>query len=307
MTTRLALLSGGVGGALLARGLSTLPDVALSVVVNVGDDDRIHGLAVSPDPDTVLYTLAGIEGPEGWGVARDTFHVLDRLGELGADTGFRLGDLDLATHIYRTSALADGLPLSVITDRLRQALGVGARVLPMTDDPVATRVQTGDGLWRSFQDYFVTRGHTDEVIDLVFEGAERARPAPGVLESIGDADAVIIGPSNPPLSIWPILAVPGIAERVGQAERVMAISPLFGGKALKGSADRVLASLGFPKGNQGVLEAYGGMVTDFVVDTGDASEASMLTEPEVRVHVADTRISKPEESSRFAVWLQGIL
>ncbi len=291
------MLSGGVGGARLARGLAAvLPAGRLTLVVNVGDDDEVYGVHVSPDLDTVMYTLAGIEGPHGWGIAGDTFTVMERLTSLGVDTSFRLGDRDLATCLHRTAGLAAGRPLSAITGELAAAYGIGATILPATDEPVRTRVQVEGGEVLPFQEYFVARGHRDDVEALEFAGSDAAKPAPGVVAAIEDADVVVIAPSNPPLSIWPILAVPAIHDAVAAKRRVVAVSPLFGGRALKGPAHRVLASLGFPPGNAGVVASYDGLVTDLVVDAGDADDAVIGP----RVHVRDTRFARAEEAARFA-------
>ncbi len=295
------LLSGGVGGARLARGLAAvLPPSALTVVVNVGDDDEIYGLHISPDLDTVAYTLAGCPGPQGWGRAGDTFRVMEHLAELGVDTRFRVGDADLATHLWRTAALRSGETLTAATRRLAAALGVQCRLLPATDDPLRTRVRLASGGWLAFQEYFVLRGYADEVAEVVFRGAGAARPAPGVLEAISAASLVVIAPSNPPLSIWPILAVPGLREAVAAAPRVIAVSPLFGGKALKGPADRVMANLGLPPGNAGVLAAYKGLLGRLVVDAGDARDLDALGGGPVRLHAADTRITEPAAAARLA-------
>jgi LPPG:FO 2-phospho-L-lactate transferase len=295
------LLAGGVGGARLARGLAAvLPPSELTVVVNVGDDDRIYGAHVAADLDTVTYTLAGIEGPHGWGIADDSFTVMDALGELGHDTRFRLGDRDLAVCLARTVDLDSGVPLSESTRRLTASLGVSPTVLPASDDTIRTRLQTADG-WLDFQDYFVRRGHRDEVLGLEYTGADTASPAPGVLEAIEAADRVVVAPSNPPLSIHPILAVEAIAAAVANHDRVVAVSPLFAGKALKGPADRVLASLGFPQGNAGILAAYEGLLTDLVVDASDEQDLSLPTD--VTIHAADTRFPTLETAARFAEWL----
>jgi LPPG:FO 2-phospho-L-lactate transferase len=291
------LLSGGVGGARLARGLSAVLGDGLTVVVNVGDDEEIYGLHVSPDLDTVMYTLAGRQGPHGWGVANDTFAVLDHLAALGTDTTFRLGDADLALNLVRTGMLRRGEPLSAVTASLRAALHLVPTILPSTDDPLKTQIQTAVGSWLSFQDYFVTRGHRDDVAAIRFCGASEAAAAPGVLEAIVEAATVIIAPSNPPLSVWPILAVPGIEEAVAGARRVVAVSPLFRGKPLKGPADRVMASLGLPPGNAGVLAAYRGLITDLVVDDADHEDAGL---PGARIHVTDTRLTDLDRSTRFA-------
>lgn len=296
------ILSGGVGGARLARGIQAITE-ALTVIVNVGDDERIYGLDVSPDLDTVLYTMAGLEGPQGWGVAGDSHVVMGHLEPLGVDTTFRVGDRDLATHLYRTDLLRRGTPLSTVTARLAELLGVEATVLPATDDPLRTRVRVSEGGWLSFQDYFVHRGHRDEVLDIHFEGADAAKPARGVTDAITHADLVVIGPSNPPLSIWPILAVPGIADALESADRVVGVSPLFGGRALKGPADRVMRSLGLPESNAGVVAAYQGLLDELIIDIGDAAEAAELARMGMEVRVTDTRIREPDQAGRFAAWL----
>jgi LPPG:FO 2-phospho-L-lactate transferase len=250
----------------------------------------------------VLYTLAGREGPHGWGLAGDTFTVMAALDGLGTDTRFRLGDNDLATCLFRTAALRRGDPLSTITAELTAAFGVAARLLPATDDRLRTEVRTAHGTWLAFQDYFVLRRHRDPVSDIRFSGADDASAAPGVVEAIATADLVVIAPSNPPLSIWPILAVGEIGEAVAASDRVIAVSPLFGGKALKGPADRVMAGLGLPPGNAGVLAAYEGLITDLVVDVGDDADVDRL-DTDVRLVAADTRIAEPAAAARFARWL----
>jgi LPPG:FO 2-phospho-L-lactate transferase len=281
----------------MARGLAAvLPPDELAVVVNVGDDDVVYGAHVSADVDTVVYTLAGIEGPEGWGIAGDSFTVMEAMEDIGVDTTFRLGDRDLAVCLSRTAALDEGEPLSEITGRIARTLGVETRVLPVSDDAVRTRLETTDGAWLDFQEYFVIRGHRDEVASIRYDGADDASPAPGVIEAIGGADLLVIAPSNPPLSVWPILAVPGVREAVEAADRVVAVSPLFGGKALKGPADRVMASLGLPPGNQGVAAAYQGLLTDLVIDQADAGDEI----DGVKVHAMDTRIADPAAAASFA-------
>lgn len=290
-----ALLSGGVGGARMARGLNAAC-TDLSVIVNVGDDEEIYGLHVSPDLDTVVYTLAGREGREGWGLAGDTFETMERIGRFGLDNRFSIGDQDLATNLFRTARLRAGASLSAITSDIAAHLGVTARVLPATDHAVPTRVRSGRE-WLSFQEYFVLRGGVDPVDELTFEGAGAAEPAPGVIDAIDRAGVVVIAPSNPPLSVWPILAIPGIREAMARAPRVIAVSPLFGGKALKGPADRVMAGLGLAAGNQGVADAYEGLIDDIVADHGDAAES--IATP-ATVHHLDTRIAEPAAAARFA-------
>ncbi len=300
----IALLAGGVGGARAARALaSVLAPGDLTVVGNVGDDEVRYGVHVSADLDTIVYTLAGIEGPHGWGIAGDTFAVMDRLADLGEDVTFRLGDRDLAHCLLRTIRLAGGDPLSTTIAAGASALGVEVPVLPATDQPVPTLITTAAGEELSFQDYFVIRGHRDEIAELTYAGADEAEPAPGVLEAIKGADAVVIAPSNPPLSIWPILAVNAIREAVADHPRVVAVSPLFGGVPLKGPADRVMASVGLPPGNAGVAAAYEGLSTDLVVDTGDAADVEGLARPGLTVHAFDTRLTPVDAGKRFAAEL----
>lgn len=297
---RTVLLSGGIGGARMARGLvGVLEPGDLTVVVNVGDDQVMYGAHVSADLDTVTYTLAGIEGPQGWGIANDDFTVMEHLAALGVDTSFRLGDRDLATCLRRTALLGKGVPLSGATRELTAALGVRHTVLPASDDTVATRIRTADGVWLDFQDYFVVRGHRDEVAEVEYAGAADAVPAPGVLDAVAAAGRVVIAPSNPPLSIWPILAIPGIREALAAARRVIAVSPLVGAKALKGPADRVMASLGLPAGNQGVIQAYAGLLSHLVVHETDASDATRL-DGDVTVVVTDTLIGERHRAEALA-------
>src|SRR2546422_6808908 len=210
---RVTALAGGTGAAKLLRGLaSARPRHELTVIGNTGDDTEIWGLHVSPDLDTVMYALAGrLDAMRGWGVADDTFRCLEAMGDLGAETWFNLGDRDLATHLYRTRALGDGTPLSAVTAELCRRLGVAARILPMSDDPVRTRVRTPDG-WLSFQEYFVREKAQVRVLDVEYAGAAASRPAPGVLEAIREADLVVVCPSNPVTSVGPVLAVPGMAQ-----------------------------------------------------------------------------------------------
>ncbi len=291
-------LSGGVGGARMARGLTAVPDVDLTVVVNVGDDEEIHGLHVSADLDTVIYTLAGVEGPDGWGRSADTFVLNEELARFGVDNRFRLGDLDLALNLFRTQALAEGKPLSVITAEIADSFDLRADVVPATNDTLRTEVRIEGDEWLSFQEYFVLRGNRDEVKELRYPGSEAARPAPGILEAISAADVVVIAPSNPPLSIWPILAINEIRQAIRSHQRVVAVSPLFGGKSLKGPADRVMASLGLPAGNAGVIAAYAGLIGMLVVDTQDADDAGQLDG--VEIMVTDTRIARVTRARELA-------
>lgn len=273
-------LSGGVGGARMARGLANSSEVDLTVVVNVGDDATNHGLHISPDLDTVVYTLAGIEGPHGWGRADDTFSLNAELGRFGVDNTFQLGDRDLALKLYRTQAISRGTALSKVTENAARSFGIGARVVPATDDELRTMVRIPDG-WVTFQEYFVTRKHQDEVLELRFDGADIARAGPGVIEAIETADMIVIAPSNPPLSIWPILAVDEIRTAVASHRSVTAVSPLIGGVTVKGPADRVMVSLGLSPGNAGVAEAYEGLIDRLVIDSSDDDDARSIRDIEV--------------------------
>jgi LPPG:FO 2-phospho-L-lactate transferase len=289
-------LSGGVGGARLARGLDRLDNVDLTIVVNVGDDEDIHGLHVAPDIDTVVYTLAGIEGPHGWGRSGDTFETNEEIGALGSDNNFKLGDRDLAMNILRTEALRNGTSLSTFTSRVTKHLGVGASVVPATDDRQRTIIETDTGEMLGFQEYFVLRQTRDTVAAVSFEGSPD--PVPGVLDAIDEADFVFVAPSNPPLSIWPILAVAGIREAVARHDNVVAVSPLFGGKALKGPAGRVMASLGLPPGNAGVLAAYDGLLNRLIVDVSDSADIPDL-DGRVSVSALETHIADVADAVRF--------
>ncbi len=264
---------------------------SLTVIVNVGDDTERYGVHVAADCDTVLYTLAGRAGPHGWGIANDTFAVMDALDSLGVDTSFRLGDADLAVCIARTSMLSDGRPLSEATIDLAKHLRVDdVRLIPATDDPLRTWVDTDDAGWIDFQHYFVDRRHTDEVRALAYHGAPTARPAPGVIDAIDGADILVIAPSNPPLSIWPILAIDDIRASVARHPRTIAVSPLFGGKPLKGPADAVMSSLGLPAGTEGILEAYRDLIDALVIDQGDAADGSLTDTYPVDILATDTRL-----------------
>ncbi len=299
---RTVLLSGGVGGARMARGLSrVLAPADLTIVVNVGDDAELYGVHVAADLDTVVYTLAGIEGPEGWGIRDDTFSVLAAMGRLGLDTAFRLGDRDLATCLARTTMLAAGQPLSAATRHITGALGVAPGVLPATDGRLRTRVRTGEE-WLDFQEYFVLRRHADRVDEIAYDGAESATPAPNVVAAIEQASRVVIAPSNPPLSIWPILAVDEIREAVEAHPKVIAVSPLIGGAAVKGPAADVMAGLGLAPGNAGVVEAYDGLIHHLVIDHRDAGDEEPLSAL-VDVVVTDILIKDPTAAARLAAIL----
>lgn len=268
----------------------------LDVIVNVGDDDNVYGLALSPDLDTVTYGLAGIQGPQGWGIADDRFGVMDALERFDVDTTFRVGDRDLATLLHRTNRLAAGAALSTVAAEIAEALDVDATILPASDDPIRTRIRIADGAWLDFGDYFVHPGHSDDVIDIRYDGVESAAPAPGVMEAIARADLVVIGPSNPPLSIWPILAIDGVVDAISP-KLTVCVSPLIGGEALRGPADRVMASLGLPPGTAGVITAYDGLLDAIVVDPSDADPGIPT---DVEILTANTRIADIGASTRLA-------
>jgi LPPG:FO 2-phospho-L-lactate transferase len=302
----LVALCGGVGGARLVRALDSLiPTAKTTAVVNIGDDESRYGVHVSADTDTVLYTLAGIMGPHGWGIDGDTTTIMTTLSRLGLDTTFQLGDQDFAHCLWRTIRLEQGMPLSATTAALALSLGIRPTILPATDDPIATSVQIADGSWLTFQEYFVERGHRDEVRSLRYEGADDAVAAPGVLEAIREADAVVIAPSNPPLSVWPILAVSSIRQAVEAHRRVIAVSPLFSGKALKGPAEHVLHSLGMGSGTQSILNAYDGLIDHLIVDTGDSAD-TLLSNPDVTVVAVDTRLDPVDRAQDLVAMIVGL-
>ncbi len=286
---RVTALAGGTGAAKLLRGLaSARPRHELTIIGNTGDDTEIWGLHVSPDLDTVMYALAGrLDAARGWGVADDTFRCLEAMGDLGAETWFNLGDRDLATHLYRTRALGDGTPLSAVTAELCRRLGVAARILPMSDDPVRTRVRTPDG-WLSFQEYFVREKAQVRVLDVEYAGAAASRPAPGVLEAIREADLVVVCPSNPVTSVGPVLAVPGMAQALAAVRsRVVAVSPIVGGAAVSGPAGELMRARGLPVSPVGVAAAYAPWLGTLVIDRSDAARVPELERLGVRPVLAD--------------------
>jgi len=280
---KVTLLAGGTGGAKLAHGFQqVLAPGELTVIVNVADDAELFGLHVSPDLDTVLYTLAGLANADtGWGVAGDTWTALDMLGRYGEPNWFRIGDADLATHVRRSRLLGDGASLTDATQSMAQALGVPSTVLPATDDRLRTLLQTDAGELE-FQDYFVRLRQEPEVRGVRFEGLERARPTPNVLHAIATADRLVIAPSNPMVSVEPILALPGVRQAILAAGRRgtarLAVSPIVAGAALKGPADRMLASLGHEATAFGVARLYAGLIDTFVLDESDADLAPRIRE-----------------------------
>jgi LPPG:FO 2-phospho-L-lactate transferase len=299
----IAALAGGVGAARLLGGLVRIVAPRdVTVVVNTGDDTVLHGLHVSPDLDTVTYSLAGVVNPEtGWGLTGETWAAMDALERYGGETWFRLGDRDLATHLYRTQRLRDGASLSQITSELAASWDVGPRLLPMSDDAVRTRVTLADGAEVEFQDYFVRRRHDVEVQAVRFEGAESARPAPGVLDAIETAATVIVCPSNPIVSIGPILAVPGVEETIASRRAdTVAVSPIVAGAALKGPADRLLRELGREASVVGVARLYTRLASALVVDEADAALADRVEAEGLRCVVAPAVMSSPEAAAALA-------
>ncbi|MBW3631795.1 MAG: 2-phospho-L-lactate transferase [Chloroflexi bacterium] len=295
-------LAGGVGGAKMAQGLqAALPPGDLTVVVNTADDFDLYGLRISPDLDTVMYTLAGIADPvNGWGVAGDTRNTLAAIARYGQEPWFSLGDQDFATHILRTERLAAGTPLSAITRELSGALGIPTRIVPMTDDRVATLIDTPAGRLE-FQDYFVGRRQSDDVLGVVFTGIESAKAHPDALAAIREAAAVVIAPSNPIVSVGPILATPGMRESLDDATGpVVAVSPIVGGRALKGPAAEMLATLGHEVSVLGVARLYDGLIDGFVIDDLDRDLAPALELMGLRVLVTATVMGGEDDRRRLA-------
>jgi LPPG:FO 2-phospho-L-lactate transferase len=305
-----AVLAGGVGAARLLRGLvEVVPPAEVTAIVNTGDDMVLHGLAISPDIDTVTYTVADAIDPErGWGLRDESWHAMEALSRYGGVTWFRLGDRDLGTHLYRTERLAEGTGLAAVTAEIAGAWGLELRVVPVTEQPVRTMITLAaeeDGTEAiaagvtageeiSFQDYFVRLQHAVSVAAVRFAGAEAARPAPGVLEAIADADTVVVAPSNPIVSIGPVMAVPGVRDAVtARRDDVVAVSPLVGGRALKGPADRLLRELGHEASVVGVASLYAPFVGTLVIDDADADHADGVRAAGLRCVVTDTIMRDP--------------
>lgn len=297
----LTVLAGGVGAARFLRGLiRAVEPSALTVVVNTADDDRFFGLAVSPDLDTITYTLAGLPGPRGWGLRHDSFACLSALDRFYDAGWFHLGDRDLATHLYRTDRLARGATLSTVTSEISRSFGVTARILPMSNDPVRTVLHTNEGAL-SFQRYLVARRAQPQVRRVSYRGAARAQPGPGVLAAIATAKAVIVAPSNPFLSIGPILAVPGIRRAlVARSGRVAAISPLVGGRAVSGPLARLLRRFRLPVSSLGIAARYRSFLDTLVIDRRDRADARGLAALGIRALVSETILTPPSRAERMA-------
>ncbi len=298
--SKVVALAGGVGGAKFADGLAAhlAPD-SLTILVNTGDDFTHFGLNICPDLDTVCYTLAGLANPEtGWGRAGETWAAFDSIANLGGPSWFRLGDRDLATHLERTRCLSIGEPLSSITRRFCQAWGIEHKVLPATDQPVPTLVHTQDGVL-GFQEYFVQRQCKPVVTAFEFQNAASARPAPGVLDALAASDLVVICPSNPWVSIDPILAIPGIREML-QQKPVVAISPIIGGKTVKGPAAKMYAELGYTPSAFAVARHYGSLLSGYVMDSQDVDLLPEFLAMNLPVLVTNTLMQTPDDRVSLA-------
>jgi LPPG:FO 2-phospho-L-lactate transferase len=299
---RVAALAGGVGASKLLLGLNRVMDAReLTAIVNTGDDLSLHGLEISPDLDIVTYTLGGVVNTKtGWGFRQETFRLLERLAVLGGPSWFNLGDRDLATHIYRTDRLRHGATLSQVADEVRRALGVQAVILPMSDQPVRTKIRARQG-WLAFQEYFVKLHAKPVVREIRFEGCEEARPAPGVLEALREAERIVICPSNPMISVGPILAVPGIREVLRERrEAVLAVCPLVGGKSLKGPSDKMMRQMGLQSSALGVAKLYRDFCGTLMIDSADARQKKAIEALGMNVVVAPTVMATLGDKMRLA-------
>ncbi|PYT57182.1 MAG: 2-phospho-L-lactate transferase [Acidobacteria bacterium] len=299
---KITALAGGVGASKLLLGLyEVMEPAALSIIVNTGDDIELHGLKISPDLDIVTYTLAGIVDPaKGWGIRGETFHALKRLAGYGRPNWFNLGDRDLATHIHRSALLAEGKTLSQAAESIRIALGVKARILPMSNDPVPTVIESNEGPMH-FQKYLVKRRAEPTVKNIRFAGAGSARPAPGVLEAISEAGRIIICPSNPLISIGPILAIPLVREQLRARKRdVLAVCPLVGGKSLKGPSDKMLAQQGHEATALGVAKLYADFTGTFVIDPVDRTQAAAISALGMKVAIVPTVMKTRSQKRNLA-------
>ena len=298
----IAVLCGGVGAAWFLRGLLQVEHPAgITAIVNVGDDAVMHGLHVSPDIDTVVYTLAGAIDPErGWGLVDETWNAMAQFERYGNPTWFNLGDRDLATHIVRTERMRNGATLSDVTAHLATSWGLECRIVPVTDDPVRTFVTTEHGEI-GFQEYFVGHQHGVPIRAVRFDGVDDATPAPGVLESIASADRVVIAPSNPIVSVDPVLAVPGVRDAVvARRDQTVAVSPIVGGAAIKGPAARMLVELGHEPSAVGIARLYAPVAGTLVIDQADVDLADAVRAEGIRCIVTDTIMSDPTRAAALA-------
>ncbi len=302
MVEKVTCLAGGVGAAKFLQGLvKILLQENITVIVNTGDDVELYGLHISPDPDIVMYTLAGIVDEEkGWGLRGDTFNCLDMFGKYGLATWFQLGDRDLATHIYRTQLLKNGHSLSQVTEKLYMALGLKVKILPMSNERVSTKIVTDAGEMH-FEEYLVRRGAEDKVLDVFFDGSDLAHPAPGVVQSILEADGIILCPSNPIVSIGPILAVKDVRDALrNTAAKIVAISPIVGGAAIKGPADKLMRALDIDVSAYSVAHLYRDFLDVFILDEIDRKEKEKVEELGLRAVTAKTIMQSSEDKANLA-------
>jgi LPPG:FO 2-phospho-L-lactate transferase len=304
---KVTAIAGGIGGAKLLVGLQRVLGPELSGIVNTADDAVIYGVHVSPDLDTCTYWLSGIADTDrGWGIKADTFEVVEALRALGLEAWFNLGDRDFATCLHRTQRLAEGVPLAEVTAELAERLGVTARLLPMSNDEVRTRVATADGRTLDFQEYFVKEGTRPVVAEIRFAGIADAAPAPGVLDAIDRAEVIVVCPSNPIVSTGPVFGLPGVRDALRNHRRVLAVSPIVGGSALKGPADRMMSALGSEVSARGVARLYSDFVDVFVVDASDADQIGSIDELGIGAAGLDTIMSDHDASERLARELLGL-
>src|SRR5919108_2523983 len=295
-------LAGGVGAARFLQGLAAVfPPERLTVIVNTVDDLQYLGCHVSPDLDIVVYTLAGIVQKEkGWGIEADSFNCLDQLAKYSAETWFKIGDRDFATHLLRTAYLQQGFSLSEVTEKIRSSLKVKTRILPMTDQLVATKSKTPSGVLE-FQEYFVKRGFQDQVLDVTYEGASLAVPSPGVTMALEKTDLIVLCPSNPILSIGPIMAIRGIRESISKTRaKIVGISPIVGGRAIKGPLDKMMESLGLEVSPFGVAQLYKGLLKGYVIDQQDREVASRIGNLGMKVFATNTVMNSIEAKTQLA-------
>ena len=298
----IVVLAGGVGAARFLQGLvQVVPQDQITVIGNTGDDREFYGLHVSPDLDIVTYTLSGVvDETRGWGIQNDTYNTMSQLTQYGNEDWFMLGDRDLATHIHRTNLLRQGKTLSEVTDDLRKQCGLGLRLLPMTDQPMATHIRTPVGLLH-FQEYMVKRRCADAVQDVVYVGAEEARPAPGVLEALKKADTILLAPSNPIVSIGSILAVPGIHDALHEASAmIVAVSPIVAGAPIKGPADKLMSGLGMEVSAVGVARCYRDFLDIMVIDQQDSHLVSEIEDLGIPTVTTDTIMRDRENKVALA-------
>jgi LPPG:FO 2-phospho-L-lactate transferase len=295
-------LAGGVGGSKLLVGLQDALDPGdLTAIINTADDASIYGVYVSPDVDIVTYWLSGLADTErGWGLKDDTFNLVQAFERLGTEAWFSLGDADFATCLFRTNRMASGATLTAVTDEVRRSLGVPTRILPMSDDPVRTRIVTQDGRTLEFQEYFVKERQEPAVREVRFAGIGDAKPSPGVIEAIRDADRVVLCPSNPVVSLAPMLTLPGVRDALKDHSNVTAVSPIIAGRAVKGPADKMLPTVGAEVSAAGVARLYADFCNVFVVDGSDTEEIALIEQAGIRAVALETLMTDRDRSTELA-------